>query len=253
MSSNGDDDDSDIDFDLTPEEEEMLKEKSRKRIEQEIKENIKEKEQKTQKQEDIKKNVCEIDYEYAVSNQTGVQKDVMKEYINIGMELNAAIRGEGGRTIDDKLDKLMKKLNENFAPIKNNKKCGSGAYYIVHRCISKGLLILKSEAYMSTSNKKLVGFGGNCVRIFVPIETPVLVGDISKTTSMSNTYEILFPIGTTLIPTDSKGDFYIETKKQAIGGRSGVKRKRSIKKKTLRIKRIKGKREKINRSKKTRR
>lgn len=228
-----------------------------KMIENRMKEQEQKNNKEIQKQQYIRKNVCEIDYDYAVNRQSSDQNSVMIKYISIGAELNAAIRGENEKSIDYT---LIKKLNENFAPIKN-KKCSSSAYYIVYRCITKEGVILKSEAYMSTSNKTLVGFGGNCVRIFVPIETPVLVGDLSETTSMPNTYEILFPTGTTLIPMNTNGDFYIDTQKQA---NSGGRRKRSIKKKTLRTKRnvklnyknskkIKGKREKMNRSKKTRR
>jgi hypothetical protein len=233
----------------------------------------KESQKESQKQQDIKKNVCEIDFEFALDKQTYLQKSVMSDYIRDGMDFNAAIRGEGGRPINRE---LMKRLDENFAPIKIDKKCSSSAYYIVYRCISKELKDMDrvSKSYMSTSNRTFGGrFGSYCFRIFVPIETPVLLGDISETTSIPNTYEIVFPIGTTLNHIEGSetyeyrnGDFYIE-RKGAIGG-SGVKRKRkrSIKKKTIRIKRsvklnnnskkiikMKGKREKINRSKKSRR
>lgn len=139
------------------------------------------------------------------------------------MEINAYIRDPSTtnnytkmtRDIDKQLYKgIMTKEKEKYV----------GKYYIVYRCLKdpKGFNP-KTEWFMSTSNEKITKFGNSCLRIFVPIETPVLVGNISaavSSKSTDNTYEFLIPRNTELIfmgeDTKTKeyfyGDYYVKKK-----------------------------------------
>jgi hypothetical protein len=173
----------------------------------------------------IKSNVCEIDYKYAVSSQTSLQNEAIKQYISKGMEINASIRGDSGSLSYSRYKEDIGKINASFAMISQpkelqKKKC----YYIVHRCISKKELNQKSVAYMSTSSKPFTtdgAFGNYCFKIYVPIETPVIVGVLKTHFDKDNKqiYEIVLPMGTKLVPMHGTnigddpyniGDYYID-------------------------------------------
>lgn len=241
--------DSDFDFDDIPDEliQKMrsdLTEKSRKLLEG-----------KETEIKNIKSNVCKmIDYGYAVANQTGSQNEAMKKYIAKGMEINASIRGDRGSETYTVYKEVIGRINASFAMIKQPpQKVSKGCYYMVYRCITKPGLIQKSVAYMSTSSapfKTEGGFGNNCFRIYVPIETPVLVGVLNGHFDIEGgqIYEIVLPIGTELVHiegTTSKdyilGDYIAKAPSSTKGGNGKRKRKRKSAKKTKKnVRRTKG-------------
>ena len=206
----------------------QLSEDEEKRLSKTITERIK---NEREKQTKIKENICEIDYKYAESNQTPQQKQDMAKYIKNGMEINAYIRDplkmKNYKEMTKDIDKQLSKSKGIMT-----KETFVGKYYIVYRCLIESnpdKFKTKTEWFMSTSNEKITGFGSSCLRIFVPIETPVLVGNISDNVSSENTYEIVLPRNTELISMGGHnkefyyGDFYVKNKTNGGGGR---KRKR---------------------------
>jgi hypothetical protein len=235
-----DDDDDDIFFD---DDDDIFFEYLKKKKIYEIEQNNLENKILVQK---ITSNICDIDYNYALTNQHNDKTSAMNDYINVGMEINSFLRNENGYRKD--YIKKVQNLDSKFAPIPTEKKCAN-SYYIVHRCIRKSILINNPKGYTSTSNIQIPQFGNYCMKIYVPINTPVLVGSLDKT--IRDAYEILFPRETTFLYLGNKdmdnyylGDFLIQEKNHG-GRRKSIKknirrrRRKSIKKNIRRRKSIK--------------
>jgi hypothetical protein len=250
--ANDSDSDSDSDFDIPDE----LNQKMRRDLTENL---LKLSEGKEAEIKNIKSNVCEIDYKYAVSSQTSLQNEAINQYISKGMEINASIRGDSGSLSYSRYKEDIGKINASFAMISQPKELQKkGCYYIVHRCISKKELNQKSVAYMSTSSKPFTtdgAFGNYCFKIYVPIETPVIVGVLKTHFDKDNKqiYEIVFPMGTKLVPMHGTnnnsddpyniGEYYVDNSPSPKKGGNDQR------KKDTRIRRTK----KINTKKKIRR
>lgn len=139
--------------------------------------------------------------------------DIIEKYINRGSEINAELRKPENERIIDK--KIIECLNKLAQPLKNllkeYDKEYKDNYIILYRNMSKEYTEKDSQGFISTSNIPLRGFGQYGMKIFVPIDTKVLVANISKQTNIENSFEIILPKGTqlSLITEDNEYTYYV--------------------------------------------
>jgi hypothetical protein len=198
--------------------------------------------------ENIQKNICNIDYKYAYDNQTDKQKAAIDLYIMEGQNINRYLRGEysekkSKKTIDNDNVEI---IDNNISRIKTMNACKNNSYYAVYRCMDHEYKGDKSLGYTSTnSNGILAGFGTHCIKIYIPINTPVLVGNSKDekykdlyATSLNSpqfnknvSYEIMLPRDSLLIKTSIIEEelpvYYLQDK--AHGGKGKYFRIKNVK------------------------
>jgi hypothetical protein len=199
--------------------------------------------------ENIQKNICNIDdYKYAYENQTRDQKAAIYLYIMEGQNINRYLRTEysekkSKKSIDND---NVRKIDENISSIKTRNACKNNSYYAVYRCMEQEYKGDKSFGYTSTnSNGILAGFGKHCIKIYIPINTPVLVGNSRDekykhlyATSLNSqqfnknlSYEIMLPRDSLLIKTSIIEEelpvYYLQDK--AHGGKGKYFRIKNVK------------------------
>lgn len=178
----------------------------------------------------IKPNIWNnIDYKYAYDNQSKEQKDAIDLYIIEGQAINEHLRTSGyDPKSNSPLNQNVKTIDNNIFKIKQPKYIDK-SYYPVYRCMKTEYDKSFSSGYTSTnSNGVLPGFGVKCIKIYVPIDTPILVGNLKdvkyknlflasykdKRISGNLGYEIMLPRGSVLAYTgiieESLKVYYLE-------------------------------------------
>lgn len=139
---------------------------------------------------DLKQHCIIPDYEKVTDSYYDRNESaIIKNYINNGIEINDRLRRRGKDDENDiKLDTVFSKVSNLF---------GEGDFIKVCRVMSQEYEIEKSGGYISTSNKCLQ-FGGIVFPIYIPKDAKIVIADISKTTFIPNTYEIILPRETRL-------------------------------------------------------
>jgi hypothetical protein len=127
-------------------------------------------------------------------------KNIVNNYIKRGSEINSYLRGVKGY---QNMSEVINEIKGQFQPLntllKNERiSFNPDDYLEVYRYMRTKYDDDKTQGFMSTSNKKLVGFGRYCLKILVPVNTQVIIADISKDTSVQNTFEIILPNNTRL-------------------------------------------------------
>lgn len=170
--------------------------------------------QKFQERSNIntKIKIIDINFDDIIKHQSDQGNAAVKEYIKSGCEINEALRGNCRRDIKEIFHKLLKEM----APINKNNK---NEYFEVYRAMSKKYTDV-SQGFISSSSILLPHFGSYYIKIYVPLNLPILVGNI--TSMLSNIpeyknktiYEIILPPMTPLeyIDTTDDIDNYIVTK-----------------------------------------
>lgn len=145
--------------------------------------------------------ICNINFNDVINYQTIEANNAIKEYIRSGCEINEVLRGQCSKDIS----KIVKALLTELKPInKHNKK----EYFEVYRAISNKYIDV-SQGFISTSNILLKQFGIYYIKIYVPLNLPILVGNITNMLSNQSEYknktiyEILLPPMTPLKYIDS--------------------------------------------------
>lgn len=156
--------------------------------------------------------IIDINFNDIIKYQSDKGNYAVKEYIRSGCEINDALRGTCTRDIKDIYQKLLTEM----APINKN---NNNEYFEVYRAMSNKYTDV-SQGFISSSNILLTHFGSYNIKIYVPLNLPILVGDI--TSMLSNIpeyknktiYEIILPPMTPLkyIDTSNHIDNYIVTK-----------------------------------------
>ena len=160
----------------------------------------------------VKIKIIDINFNDVIKYQSDKGNNAVKEYIRSGCEINEALRGTCTRDIKDIYQKLLTEM----APINKNNK---NEYFEVYRAMSNKYNDV-SQGFISSSNILLTHFGSYYIKMYVPLNLPILVGDI--TSMLSNKpeyknktiYEIILPPMTLLkyIDTSDDIDNYIVTK-----------------------------------------
>lgn len=140
-------------------------------------------------------NVCNINYINADIQQSDEARSVITTYIKHGPELNARLRGAPA---NKDLGIIRANIIKASRPITSN--CQSDSYYIVYRAITNIYDKSINQGFMSSSNILIPQFGNFFMKIYIPIQTPVLVRNISKEIKRNGVYEIVLPENTILEP-----------------------------------------------------
>lgn len=121
---------------------------------------------------------------------------VVDNYVQRGSEINESLRKGERRYTEDIycLDKVATPLR-NLLPVDFKE-----SFVTVYRQTYRPYEEERSKGYTSTSNKFLPGFGSMKMKIYIPLTTKVLLADISRQTIVENTYEIILPRDTILLP-----------------------------------------------------
>lgn len=152
-------------------------------------------------------------------NRSG--RTCIANYVKSGSEINAALRGANkGQDIHEQEIKgryaaEIKCLDELAKPINQLLKT-SDDYIILYRTAHAQYDENESSGYISAADRFLPGFGSEKWIIYVPVNIPVLVADISSAVkevgkSAIQTYEIILPRNTILheVAATEKATYYI--------------------------------------------